>query len=375
MPRASNDYILSEVKKREWFFGVRAEESLFFYSAKYLSIGEIVEEEGWPNFIETLLVPIAGDYPIRVFHLDDAKRFHQHSLAAATKEPGLINKYIQKDEALWQKMLGESQPDLESLLKMYAHHGSLFLVIFSLGKVMAENPKKFVPGLLKEHDQWRNDVAFKEEQIGEIFFNILSSIKLNLSIKSTVREMMNYLTAEEVAFAANKTFSAQDLDSVVKQRKKQGYVYACLKDGSRVIDNHEEIKKISAFFKKLAEAEIKNLAADSIAGQAAYDPGQPVRGRVVIIGDKNELNKKADRIAGNILVTIQTTPHFVPYLKDAKAIVTDEGGITCHAAIVSRELKIPCVIGTKIATQVLKDGDEVEVDAAHGKVKIIEKQK
>jgi len=55
--------------------------------------------------------------------------------------------------------------------------------------------------------------------------------------------------------------------------------------------------------------------------------------------------------------------------------VTDEGGITCHAAIISRELKKPCIIGTKIATKVLKDGDLVEVDADKGIVKILKKAK
>jgi pyruvate,water dikinase len=66
-----------------------------------------------------------------------------------------------------------------------------------------------------------------------------------------------------------------------------------------------------------------------------------------------------------------TRPEFVPLMKKAIAIVTDEGGITCHAAIVSRELKKPCIIGTKVATQVLKDGDMVEVDANSGIVRIL----
>jgi phosphohistidine swiveling domain-containing protein len=74
-----------------------------------------------------------------------------------------------------------------------------------------------------------------------------------------------------------------------------------------------------------------------------------------------------------ILVTAMTSPDFVPAMKTASAIVTDEGGVTCHAAIVARELKKPCVIGTKIATKALKDGDEVEVDAEKGAVKIIKK--
>lgn len=72
---------------------------------------------------------------------------------------------------------------------------------------------------------------------------------------------------------------------------------------------------------------------------------------------------------GDILVSIATDPDIVPAMKKAAAIVTEQGGVTSHAAIVSRELKIPCVIGTKIATKVFQDGDTVEVDATKGIVK------
>ncbi|MBU6323133.1 MAG: hypothetical protein KGI41_02425 [Patescibacteria group bacterium] len=77
--------------------------------------------------------------------------------------------------------------------------------------------------------------------------------------------------------------------------------------------------------------------------------------------------------SGDILVTGMTRPDFLGLMKKAAAFVTDEGGITCHAAIVAREMKKPCVIGTKVATQVLKDGDLVEVDAEKGAVRIIER--
>lgn len=72
---------------------------------------------------------------------------------------------------------------------------------------------------------------------------------------------------------------------------------------------------------------------------------------------------------GEVLVTSMTSPDFVPAMKKAVAVVTNEGGVTCHAAIISREFGIPCVVGTKIATQVIKTGDLVEVDANHGFVR------
>lgn len=70
-----------------------------------------------------------------------------------------------------------------------------------------------------------------------------------------------------------------------------------------------------------------------------------------------------------------TTPDYIQLIKKSSAIITDEGGLLCHAAIVAREFKKPCVIGTKIATKILKDGDLVEVDANKGIVKILKKEK
>ena len=76
----------------------------------------------------------------------------------------------------------------------------------------------------------------------------------------------------------------------------------------------------------------------------------------------------ANMQASEILVVSMTDPRYVGAMRKAAAIVTDEGGITCHAAIVSRELGVPCIIGTKIATEVLPDGDMVDVDADLGVV-------
>ncbi len=93
-----------------------------------------------------------------------------------------------------------------------------------------------------------------------------------------------------------------------------------------------------------------------------------VTGLVRII---HKIHHVANMVEGDILVATMTRPEMIVAINKAAAIVTDEGGVTCHAAIVSRELNIPCVIGTKRATRVLKDGDRVEVDADRGTVKII----
>ncbi len=93
-----------------------------------------------------------------------------------------------------------------------------------------------------------------------------------------------------------------------------------------------------------------------------------ITGRVKIVRRNNDMLKIKK---GDIVVSPMTTPAIVSGLKKASGIVTDEGGMLCHAAVISRELNIPCVIGTKIATKVLKDGDLVEVDANKGVIKIL----
>jgi len=86
-------------------------------------------------------------------------------------------------------------------------------------------------------------------------------------------------------------------------------------------------------------------------------------GLVVIIRSKKEINLVKE---GNILVTSMTTPDFVPAMKKVSAIVTDLGGQTSHAAIVSRELGVPCVVGTNKATQILKNKQIITVDGSKG---------
>ena len=66
-----------------------------------------------------------------------------------------------------------------------------------------------------------------------------------------------------------------------------------------------------------------------------------------------------------------TNPDFVPYLSKVTGIVTDYGGITCHASIISREMKIPCIVGTKIATKIFKNGDIISIDSNNQSVKKI----
>ncbi len=156
-----------------------------------------------------------------------------------------------------------------------------------------------------------------------------------------------------------------DVAKLIKEKKKfKGKLlgksnYALLSVGSKVIvkKGKEALKlhKFAVSCERKADNNVKGIGASS----------GKVKGRVKLVfrprhyyGEKNV-----------VLISPMTNPDLMPAMRNAIAIVTDEGGVTCHAAIVSRELGIPCIVGTKYATKVFKDGDLVEVDANKGVVR------
>ncbi|MCX9084868.1 MAG: phosphoenolpyruvate synthase [Candidatus Methanoperedens sp.] len=106
------------------------------------------------------------------------------------------------------------------------------------------------------------------------------------------------------------------------------------------------------------------VATTAILEGLGASPGMAY-GEAKLVSDASELGKVKD---GDILVAVMTTPDMVPAMKRAAGIVTDEGGLTCHAAIVSRELGCPAVVGTRKATQMLTDGMKITIDGEKGLV-------
>jgi pyruvate, water dikinase len=125
-------------------------------------------------------------------------------------------------------------------------------------------------------------------------------------------------------------------------------------------------RQAEAFIRKYVEPEKRLKIHKEFQGECAYRG--KIRGLVKLVFNSSDMVKVKD---GDILVSPATNPNLLPAMKKCGAIITDKGGITAHAAIVARELKKPCIIGTKIATKVLKDEMMVEVDADKGIVKII----
>lgn len=205
--------------------------------------------------------------------------------------------------------------------------------------------------------QARNRLAGRYHWFSEVFRKYANQYEKKNHIPI---DTLRYLTISELKDAINnKKISLEK----VKERKKAYFYYFLSDKNEEGVITGKEVKKMNY----LLSIGVKR--PDIINGKPIF--GGVVRGRVLNIG--NNLSKK--KIGGGfVLVAVMTYPKDILFIKDAKAIITDEGGVLSHASIISRELKIPCIVGTKIATKVLKNGDLVEIDANNGIVKILKRK-
>ena len=171
-----------------------------------------------------------------------------------------------------------------------------------------------------------------------------------------------FLSNPEIKGLLDGSREAAALQELSQKRSKK-YCFTVKPNAFEIVDDDAQI-----------DVKMRGILAESgateVRGQVAMQQNELVTGPVRIVLSNNELHKVQK---GDILVASMTKPDFVPAMKRAAAFVTEEGGITCHAAIVARELGIPCIVGTKTATKVFKDGDIVEVNAVKGTVKLVKR--
>jgi len=173
-------------------------------------------------------------------------------------------------------------------------------------------------------------------------------------------ELMRYCHTNELS----KVLSGNLKESLLKEREKSCLVG--MSKGKNIF--FIAGKEARDFLERVSRVDLSKIK--EISGMAA-NIGK-ARGQAKIMLSVKDIYKVKE---GDILVVGMTRPEHLVGMRKAAAIVTDDGGITCHAAIVARELKKPCIIGTRIATKVLHDGDLVEVDAGRGIVRILKKAK
>jgi phosphoenolpyruvate synthase/pyruvate phosphate dikinase len=209
-----------------------------------------------------------------------------------------------------------------------------------------------------------DDVAEKQPELAKKAKNLLSKaewfevskalIKNATDILKLSYKIVSSLTYDELL----EYIDAGKLNYELAEKRYNGYAWELASNQWLYEEEADE------YIKTLDVIEEKTEKTNILKGTVA-NKGR-AKGQVVVALSTEDF----DRIKqGCIVVAHMTTPWYTPYLSKVQAIITDEGGIGCHASIIAREMNIPCIIGTKTATSVLKDGDLVEVDAEKGIVR------
>lgn len=191
-----------------------------------------------------------------------------------------------------------------------------------------------------------------------IFLHFLETLLKEISRRTgrSMNDLRNTFPFEIAAVLAGKLSKSK-----IEARKK--YCVVVWKEDARkpqILTGYKAKKWEKIVYQKNKEK------VKMILGRTACDG--LVKGKVRVLLSAKDCDKLQK---GEVLVTFMTSPDFMSAIRKCSAIVTNFGGVTSHAAIISRELNIPCVVGTKIATHVLKTGDLVEVDANQGFVRVI----
>ena len=209
-------------------------------------------------------------------------------------------------------------------------------------------------------DEYIIDKKTKEIKEKHVASKLSMVVKKEVGVGTEVVNVEDYLGKDAVEA---ESLTREELNKLIEMGLKIENIYGSVQDTEWAFD------KDTGDFYFLQSRPITTIGGEEkeekLIPLCKGLPASPGIGRGIVKNIKN-LTEISQVEEGDILVTEMTNPDMVPAMKKARAVVTDEGGRTCHAAIVSRELQIPCIVGAKNATQVLKDGIEVTVDATRG---------
>lgn len=260
------------------------------------------------------------------------------------------------DSTLWKKIISHVEEYAWMGIGNYVGQPyTLEQFLSSLSNISENQPKRSpltVPSNLLFIPQLAQDIGFLRQYSAEMnalleyqLLPFLQHIAGHLSL--SYQELLRY-TPEEVR---NLLFDHKNISS-----RKEDYALFLIQDKEVVVESSQDVAALLGRFVPQADKTKQELQ-----GQVACKGH--AKGRASILRSPEDFAKMRP---GNILVTTMTTPEYVPLMHQAAAIVTDIGGLLSHAAIVSRELGKPCIIGTTFATTLFKDGDYLDVDAENG---------
>ena len=199
----------------------------------------------------------------------------------------------------------------------------------------------------------------------EIIDKVIANKKVAITRDSSGKKTIVKLTEAKSKQQVLQNHEIKKLTEIALKLEKH---YNKAQDIEFSIENHEifivQTRPVTTLEKRVESEKIKEVKGELILKGLAASPGI-ASGKVKVIEDLKDLNKIRK---GDILVTIMTNPDMVVTMQKSAGIITDEGGLTAHAAIVSREMGIPCIVGTQEATTKLKENEIITLDGYTGRI-------
>ncbi len=299
------------------------------------------------------------DYPV-LFHYDGTRVNFYHTEDHFQHFKTVTTKSLIDDDDLFYARNEKFKKDIEILRDLQGGPKlSLSELSFQIGRVMA-----FYLFVVSDAFVTARPVAWESRSLSEgILYEcdemIETHFKTLLHERGLSENLSHVLCLSDVEELEKGGFAQGD----EIQKRLEGYIFT----DSTIITNRSFDEFCVQQDYSLPQVTTNASLSHELRGVVACKGF--VRGRVKIIEKKEDLVKIEE---GDILVACMTNANYIQGMRKAGAIVTDEGGITCHAAIVSRELGKPCITGTKYATTLFKDGDLVEVDAVRGVIIVLQ---
>jgi phosphoenolpyruvate synthase/pyruvate phosphate dikinase len=310
--------------KEGFFNGLLVEESLVLLQRNNIYLKEL-----GTTYYNTITVKDVGDFLIE----SEVEKMREAKKKNIKPRLDFINRVNVLESKIHQVVADESKNTIENYTRIF-NLMSEHLAYYGLAKEEAElafdDPQ--TPQQEKEYiETWRNDKE-RWNSHDKLWERIASQT-------ATTEEIIHVMLINEVLKLLKK--DSLDIDAI---KKRINSIWSLVeKDGVA-----------SLYFKDMSPVMKLDAQGDGvITGQPGYSTDEIITG---IVGD-------------DILVVKKTHPDMVKEIRAARAVVTDEGGILSHAAITCREFRVPCIIGTKVGTEMLKRGDKIQIDSVQGIIK------
>jgi phosphohistidine swiveling domain-containing protein len=368
--------IIEYIKSQKWGEGNNTNRGLMGLTINQKGVNETLKEKTNDIGRDNISIFYNNGKLFRVFNLNQSKISNENIKKYCTFEA--IIKIINADNN-GIKLAIQKAEIIENHIKNKSNYSTIKkeilefvrLLIIRGGNIywlegLAESAKSD-QDIIREFNKWKNDNTYL--QAIQTWATIFDYLIKYYNMKITTKDFNDFTDIDEFIDLIKQTNSSSKIEEKILNRKKEGFAVLNLLNEKNILNLPDIpldiLNYIDNLYNNVLNEKLKN---NVLHGRSVLEKEAIITCPCIIAKTEYDVYPEMD-LEGKILVTTMTTPYIIPYAMKAQGIVTDNGGTLCHAAIIARENNIPCIVGTGIATEVLKTGDVIEMDLKEGTIK------